>query len=214
MKLTVDTSPSIEALVNVTTTDINIDGGTQVDVSINPSPKFEILMDAMNPANLGALAYQDTVTFSQVVSQPYIEVVDTSSTIALTATPILLQPSTVVSNNGVTYNPSTGVFTFAAAGSYNQVINVNAIASAANQYVYIYAENWNGTAWVKNTYSGKSYLLQNGAETQVTIPNAVKRTAGQQVRYWVYSNGTRVQLKTSLLPTSGVTVPAIRIQYS
>lgn len=163
----------------------------------------------------GDVTASTTIPWSAVATQPYIEVVDTSSTITLTTTPILLQPTTVVSNSGITYNSSTGVFTFINAGSYNQVIAVNALASAASQYVYIYAQNWNGSTWITNANSGKQQALINGDITQVTIPNAVKRTAGQQVRYYIYSNSNKVTLQTTTLPGGvGAVVPTIRIQYS
>lgn len=165
--------------------------------------------------NTGDVTSSTTVPWSDVSLQPYIEAVDTSSTITLTTTPQLLKPTTVVSNSGITYNSSTGVFTFTNAGSYNQVITVNALASSANQYVYIYAENWNGSTWVVNTNSGKQQILINNNITQVVLPNAVKRTAGQQVRYFIYSNGSNVTLQTSTLPGGvGAIVPTIRIQYS
>lgn len=157
--------------------------------------------------------YYDLINLPTIPSGDYIECVDTSTSIALTSTPILLQPSTVVANKGTTYDSSTGVFTWPTGGTYNQVITVNAEASAANQYVYIWAENWNGTSWVVNTYSGKQQVLVNNYITQVILPNAIRRNNNQQVRYWIASNGNNVSLKTTTLP-SGAIIPAIRIQYS
>lgn len=151
---------------------------------------------------------------TKLTGPTYLEVADTSSTINLTATPQVLKPPTTVYSNNINYDSSTGVFTFPYAGTYSQLIAVNAVSSAANQYVYIYAENWNGTSWVVNTNSGKQQILVNNNITQVILPNPVRRTAGQQVRYMIYSNSTHVQLKTTTLPGTTAIVPTIRIQYS
>lgn len=144
----------------------------------------------------------------------YIEAYDTSSSIALTSTPTLLIPASTGSSSGITYNNSTGVFTFSQEGDYSLSLQVNAIASAANQYVYIYAENNTGSGWVTNTNSGKYFILQNSVETQIVYSQSVHRVAGQQVRYYIYSNDGKVILNTQALPSSTAIVPAIRIQYS
>jgi hypothetical protein len=157
------------------------------------------------------------IAWSAITHQPKIEVYDLGASIGLTATTALLAPaSTASGSSGITYNSSTGVFTFAAAGSYSLALVVNAIASAANQYVYIYAENNFGSGWVANTNSGKYFVLPNGVATQIIYSQAVGRVAGQQVRYWIYSNNNKVILTTTTLPgiTATVYVPAIRIQYS
>ena len=144
----------------------------------------------------------------------YIEAYDTSSSIALTSTPTLLIPASTGSASGITYNNTTGVFTFSQEGDYSLSLQVNALSSAAGQYVYIYAENNTGSGWTTNTNSGKYFLLQNGIETQILYANAVHRVAGQQVRYYIYSNDSKVILNTQSLPSSTAVVPAIRIQYS
>jgi hypothetical protein len=157
-----------------------------------------------------------SVPFGQVQNQPVIETYDRSASIPLTGTPALLKPaSTLAGSVGITYEASTGVFTFAQAGSYSLALNVNAIASASGQSVYIYAEKNQGAGWVPNANSGKSYQLPNNQLTQIVYANAVARQAGEQVRYWIYSNDGKVQLETGTLPgVAGVYVPAIRIQYS
>jgi hypothetical protein len=143
----------------------------------------------------------------------YVEAYDLSSSIALTSTPTILSPASTASASGITY--SAGVFTFSQEGDYSLSLAVNAIASAANQIVYIYAENNTGSGWTLNANSGKIYYLPNGQQTQIVYAQSVHRTAGQQVRYRIYSNDSKVTLQTATLPsTSTVYVPAIRIQYS
>ena len=195
---------------------VNITGGQISNVGLTSVRTNGLSGYLKGNGSASPITAVSSIPWSDIGTQPYIEVVDTTTTpIALSTTPQLLKPPTTVSSSGISYNSSTGVFTFTNAGSYNQVIAVNAIASASNQYVYIYAENWNGTSWVVNTNSGKQQVLGNNQITQVTIPNAVKRTAGQQVRYWIYSNDVKVTLDTTTLPGGvGAIVPAIRIQYS
>lgn len=156
-----------------------------------------------------------SVTFASVLNQPVIEVYDRSASIPLTGTPALLKPaSTLAGSSGITYDSATGVFTFAQPGSYTLALNVNAIASSAGQSVYIYAEKNLGSGWVLNANSGKSFQLPNNQLTQIVYSNAIARQAGEQTRYWIYSNDGKVQLETTTLPGVAVYVPAIRIQYS
>ena len=148
---------------------------------------------------------------------PWIEVVDTTTTpITLSTTPVLLKPpTTVTSGGGVTYDATTGEFTFPDTVNYSLVISVNATASAANQSVYIYAETNNGSGWVVNANSGKTFELINASTVQIVYSNAIHRTAGQKVRYKIYSNDVKVHLASSALPGGvGARVPAIRIQYA
>jgi len=156
-----------------------------------------------------------SVTFGSVLNQPVIETYDRSASIPLTSTPALLKPaSTLAGSSGITYEPSTGVFTFLQPGSYTLALNVNAIASAAGQSVYIYAEKNLGSGWTLNANSGKSFQLPNNQLTQIVYANAIARQAGEQTRYWIYSNDGKVELQTGTLPGVAVYVPAIRIQYS
>lgn len=157
-----------------------------------------------------------SVVFGSVTNQPVIETYDRSASIPLTGTPALLKPaSTLAGSSGITYDAVTGEFTFAQAGSYSLALNVNAIASASGQSVYIYAEKNLGSGWVPNANSGKSYQLPNNQLTQIIYANAIYRQAGEKTRYFIYSNDGKVQLETLALPgASGVYVPAIRIQYS
>jgi hypothetical protein len=158
-----------------------------------------------------------TVPFSDVSNQPHVEAYDLSATIALTTTPALLKPaSTVSGSSGITYSASTGVFTFTNAGSYTLSLSLNLTATAANQVVYVYSDSNTGSGFVPIANSGKFYQLTNGVTTQFITPQAVYRSAGQQIRYWIWCNGTKASLVTQTLPTVTPTVyvPAIRIQYS
>jgi len=153
--------------------------------------------------------------YDSLKQSSYIEAYDLSSSIALTSTPTLLIPASTGTSNGITYDNTTGQFTFQYEGSYSLALSVNAIASAPNQILYIYAENNTGSGWVLNANSGKYFQLSNGVPTQIVYSQAVHRSAGQQVRYWIYSNDGKTSLTTTSLPsTSTAYVPAIRIQYS
>ena len=119
----------------------------------------------------------------------YIEVYDRTPAIPLTATPTLLKPASTGNHVGITYDASTGEFTFANNANFSLSLIVNAIASASNQNVYIYAEQDTGSGWVVNANSGKQYALTvQGNYVQIVYSQAVRRTAGQKVRYWIWSN--------------------------
>ena len=156
-----------------------------------------------------------TVTWANVTNQPHLEVYDLSASIPLSTTPILLQPATTLAgSSGITYSAATGVFTFTAEGSYNVSIVLNAISNVANKHLYFYAERWNGSAWVVISNSGKYLELLNNQVTQIVNAQNIYRQAGEQIRYWIYSDNTSVELQTLTLPgiASTVYVPAIRIQ--
>ena len=148
----------------------------------------------------------------------YVEAYDRTASITVNNTPTLLIPNsfTPATAVGITYNTSTGVFTFEHEGVYSLAITLNITATNANQVVYIYAQKNTGSGWTNTTNSGKSYELKNGATVQFVSAQSVYRAAGEQTRYYIYSNGTTSSLDTGTLPgvTPTVYVPAIRIQYA
>jgi len=146
----------------------------------------------------------------------YIEVYDRTASITINTTPTLLTPaSTLAGGTGISYNNSTGVFTFSEEGDYSLSLLINALATAGNRILYIYAEKNTGSGWVVNANSGKTFPLISGQTTQIVYSNSIHRVANEQTRYWIYSNNTSVTLQTQTLPSvTGVYVPAIRIQYS
>jgi len=178
--------------------------------------QYDVNGNCLGLVGQGGQYLSPPISFGTLTNQPHIEVYDSSASIALTATPALLAPATTLAgNSGITYDPTTGIFTFQYAGSYSLSLVVNAQATGASQFVYIYAEKNLGSGFVVNANSGKSYQLANGQQTQIVYANAVYRQAGEQTRYWIYSNSTNVVLKTSALPSvTGVNVNAIRVQYS
>lgn len=148
----------------------------------------------------------------------YIEAYDRSASIAISNTPTLLKPASYLPPvvDGISYDPATGIFTFLHAGTYSLAISLNITTSNANQYVYVYAQKNTGSGWVNTANSGKSYELKNGLTVQFVTPQAVYRAAGEQTRYYIYSNGTTSSLVTQTLPgvSPTVYVPAIRIQFA
>lgn len=148
----------------------------------------------------------------------YVEAYDRTASITINNTPTLLKPASFspATAVGITYDPTSGEFTFQYEGVYSLAISLNITASSANQYVYLYAQKNVGAGWVNTTNSGKAYELKNGLTVQYANPQAVYRAAGEKTRYYIYSNGTTSSLVTSTLPgvSPTVYVPAVRIQYT
>lgn len=191
---------------------INFSGSNITDIQTRQHNSLQ----SFQGGSAGEYYHLSQADYNKVHTQPWIEVADTTTaSIGLTTTPTLLKPPTTVSGSGISYDSSTGEFTFTHAGSYALSLHVNATASAANQFVYIYAETDTGSGFTVNANSGKLYELTNSNTVQVVYAQAVHRTAGQKVRYKIYSNDVKVTLATSTLPGGyGAKVPAIRIQYA
>jgi predicted heme/steroid binding protein len=145
-----------------------------------------------------------------------IEVYDLSSSITVNSTPTLLTPASTNYSENISYNASTGVFTWEYSGGFALSLVVNALASASGQILYIYAQSNTGSGWTNVANSGKAYALVNGQTTQIVYSQAVVRTVGQQIRYYIYASDGHTTLVTSTLPgvTPTVYTPAIRIQYA
>ena len=137
--------------------------------------------------------------------------------IAITTAQTLLAPTTTLAgSSGITYDPVTGIYTFEYEGSYSLSISLNITTTQANQYVYVYAQKNTGSGWTNNQNSGKTYQLTNNQTVQYQSPQSIYRVAGEQTRYYIYSNANNSSLVTTTLPGTSPTVyvPSIRIQYS
>ena len=155
--------------------------------------------------------------FEFVDTRVSIEAFDRSTSIALTAIPTLLRPNSTTNAKNMTYDSSTGIFTFLTQCEVSLAISLNALSSAGGQRVYQYAERNIGSGWTVIANSGKTFELVNGAHTQIVNAQTISRLAGEQIRYFIYSDDAKVNLVTDTLPnTTGITVyvPAIRIQYA
>lgn len=147
-----------------------------------------------------------------------IEAFDRTTSIALSTTPQLLIPNSFTNSKNLTYDTSTGVFTFLTQCEVTLALSLNALSTASNQRVFQYAERNTGTGFVPIPNSGKIFQLVNGQKTQIVNAQTISRLAGEQIRYFIHATDTdKVTLVTETIP--GVTgntvfVPAIRIQYA
>jgi hypothetical protein len=148
----------------------------------------------------------------------YIEAYDRTGSIAIGTTPALLKPNSFLPpvNEGITYDPLTGEFTFQYEGVYSLSIALNIEGTNSSQIVYVYAQRNIGAGWVNTTNSGKAYKLFNNDDVQFVNPQSVYRRAGEKTRYYIYASASGPILVTITLPgiTPTVYVPAIRIQFT
>ena len=167
---------------------------------------------------LDGIAFPDGTEQTTAWEPSYIEAYDRTASIAIGTTPALLKPANFLPpvNEGITYDPVTGVFTFLYEGVYSLSISLNIKASSNSQIVYVYAQKNVGAGWVNTTNSGKAYKLTNNIDVQFVNPQSVYRAAGEQTRYYIFANTSGPTLETQTLPgvTPTVYVPAIRIQYA
>lgn len=163
------------------------------------------------------IAFPDGTEQTTAWEPSYIEAFDRTASIAITTTPTLLIPNSFLPpvNEGITYDPLTGEFTFQYEGVYSLSIALNLKGSNNNQVVYLYAQKNVGSGWTNTINSGKSYKLTNGVDIQFVNPQSVYRAAGEKTRYYIYASAAGPILETLTLPgvTPTVYVPAIRIQY-
>jgi hypothetical protein len=134
-------------------------------------------------------------------NQSYIEAFDRTASIAVPTTPTLLIPGSFLPpvNEGITYDPLTGEFTFLYEGVYSLSISLNLKGSSGGQIVYVYAQKNVGAGWVNTTNSGKAYKLTNNVDIQFTNPQAVYRAAGEKTRYYIYASSSGPTLETQTL---------------
>ena len=177
-----------------------------------------LLTDIVSVVTDPGIVYPDGTLQTTAWEPSYIEAFDRTASIAIPTTPTLLIPGSFLPpvNEGITYDPLTGEFTFQYAGVYSLSIALNIQGSSSNDVVYVYAQRNTGSGWVNNTNSGKAYKLFNNTDVQYVNPQAVYRQAGEKTRYYIFANNSGPVLETITLPgvTPTVYVPAIRIQFA
>lgn len=146
----------------------------------------------------------------------YCDVQTVTSGIALPTTPTLLKPVDTVTSEGITYDSSTGVYTFTNGGTYSLVVQLNGTPSAANKVIYFYAEEDSGSGFVIRRYSARYQRLTTSSAEQTVFAASIHMVPGVKTRHYVWADAT-VTLNSTDLPgtTAGtVTVPAIRVSWS
>ena len=173
-------------------------------------PNYSIIVGYVTKVDVSA-----GVVFVHIDKQPWfpnLEVRDTSASLTLPTTPTVFKPTTAVTQQGLTYDSSTGVISINTTGSYAITILFNAEPSASNKKIYFYVEENTGSGWVIGRYTARELQLQNATQTQLTISAARWWSFNTQIRFYVWGDAT-VYLKTADLPgtTPGtVTLPAYR----
>ena len=159
--------------------------------------------------------YHLTLNQSNRISN-HINLVVTSSGIVLPTTPTIFQPSGTVTNSGITYDSSTGIWTFLNGGSYSLTFMLDATASAANKTIYFYVDFDTGSGFVTQRYTARSRLLAFTTEEQTLFTSSNYFEAGTKLRFYLWSNSATVTLNSTDVPgtpAGTVTIPACRISW-
>lgn len=146
-----------------------------------------------------------------------IEVMDTTATQTLPTTPTVIKPPTVVTSNGISYNPTTGEFTILNGGSFSFTMMLNAKPSASNKTVYFYSSVDDGSGYVIRRYSGRSAVLSNTVDIQTLFSSSRYFAKGEKIKFYVWGDSATITLDTVDIPgtTPGtVTIPAVRILFA
>lgn len=146
----------------------------------------------------------------------YMDVQSTTSGIVLPTVPTVIKPVTTVASNGITYDSSTGEYTFTYGGTYSLSITLNATASAANKTLYFYAEEDSGSGWVIRRYSARSRLLATTTEEQTVFTASIHFDVGTKTRHNIWASSATITLNSTDVPgtTAGtVTIPALRVSW-
>jgi len=146
----------------------------------------------------------------------YMDVQTTTSGIVLPTTPTVIKPATTVASNGITYDSSTGEYTFPYGGTYSLTITLAATASAANKTIYFYAEEDNGSGWAIRRYSARSRLLATTTAEQTLFTASIHFDVGAKTRHNIWASSASITLNSVDVPgtTAGtVTIPALRVSW-
>lgn len=147
---------------------------------------------------------------------PSIELLNINASVVLPTIPTVFKATTIAQNDGFTYDLATGVMTTLVSSSYSLNLKFNAQPSAANKYIYFYAEEDRGNGWVIDRYSARKLELVNATETEVVLGVSNYYPTGTKIRYYIWGDAT-ITLKTTNLPgtvAGTVTVPAYKLQMA
>jgi len=117
----------------------------------------------------------------------------------------------------MTYDSSTGVYTFTNGGVYSLNLTMNPISTASNKNMYFYAEENTGSGWVVKRYSARTTLLKNTTQEQRVFTALVYFAAGTQTRHYVWGESATITLNSVDLPgtpAGTITVPALRVSWA
>lgn len=143
---------------------------------------------------------------------PSIELLEDRTDIVLPTVPTVFKPHVQSYNDGFTYDISTGELTVNNSASYGVSIQINAIPSSSNKYVYFYVEEDTGSGWQIKRYSARKMELINAQESELLVNADRYYAIGTKLRFVLWGDST-ITLRSTDLPgtTPGtVTLPAYR----
>jgi hypothetical protein len=138
---------------------------------------------------------------------------DTTASTAIPTTPTVVTLPTIVSQNNISFDTSTGIVTFSQTGSYQIVLLLNVFDSVTTSIFYG-AEIDTGSGFVAALNTGRQQNINVNINGQVVFTAVENFSAGTRARVYVWaSNGTGTYQTTSLtsLPGGSIQVPAKRL---
>lgn len=148
-----------------------------------------------------------------------LEIVDSSTTIALPTTPTVFAPSTAttVLTQGITYDTNTGEVVFTNGGSYTLSFMVHATTTSSNKSIYLYASIDTGSGYQIRRFSAREQEVTNSIDQQYNFVSSNYFPKGTKLKLYLWGSATGINLVSTDIPgtTPGtVTIPAVRIMWA
>lgn len=156
-----------------------------------------------------------TEDYVETVAPNFLSAIGTGTTIIPTTAVVLICNGATSSNN-ISYNSTTGVFTFQKDGTHSLLFNLSIHNSKSSTiHVELWTEKWNGVGWDEVPNSGVFKEFIREAEGLYSINKGLcSVTSGEQYRIMAKSSSDTALTMESTILSNGVVSPAIRLSIT
>lgn len=143
---------------------------------------------------------------------PALDIQDRSSTLTLATTPASFKPATIAVQQGITYDPSTGIITLPESRCYQTFLVANTSATGA-EAIYAYVQVNTGSGFANSVYSGRQLSYGSNTAGQQSTTSVNFFAAGTQLLFYIWGSSNNTTVSTVALPNTSPTVyaPALRL---